>query len=696
MIQKNYFLSKRNRKTFAVFLFLSFLIVPFQNCKKFEATDPNTSTNESSSSTDPSTSNGNGNNSGGSGATGGGGSSSGGGGASGGGSNSGSGPIDMAKQKALCESLLTEPKLVTGSSMSSNVSYKHGLMNNGDSESAVINLSFDTANLNALSANNCSYTLQTVCTFKDDVLTLDSARASSDNFVQMYGSTSMTAKIGENLIEKNPSSVDLKKAIRKDMVILDTVCPNTVNGAKAAIKFLPNRTNINNAKVYNCVKGQYKVSIKGRLNVAAFALQKDSTWEHVALVTVDDSCKVQQTILPDTLLESRNNFGKKVAISGDWLASTSEKLNNGAVTSVGAVFVYKKDTSGTYTQTQKIILPSAASGDLVSSIAFGNGILFIGASYHDNNGVTNNGRVSAYKLSGETWNHAYDLMLTTKAPTQFSNNSTNPLFGYSIAVDGNNLFISAPGYHYNNGLVSYYSLDASLNASFVKNLYPHNKTPETLTTDEIFDLATPFFGASISAASGKLLVGAPVEVNYPNNGNGAAYYFANLSSTSGTKIAYSFGNATGARFGESVQLNIAADGKPEGYIAAPYHDEANSNNGAVAFINNLDSASLSIAKIITGTTGADAFFGSSIKLSANNLFISSPNLNGGQIFQFRKNSNGAYALVDRVVSYSTLNIDQFGSALEFNGKDLIIGARNKNVMGGTENGAIIKITITNL
>jgi hypothetical protein len=227
----------------------------------------------------------------------------------------------------------------------------------------------------------------------------------------------------------------------------------------------------------------------------------------------DGSWKETQT-LRGLEQPNQNYFGYKVAISGDWIAVSSPYCNDfsqGILKyGVGAIFMYKKDSYGTWRHHQTIFNPSSEEFDFLGgSIALrGNQLI---ASVKQNT-------VFLYELSSlNKWQLKQPFI-----------SELNINFGYSIALSDEHIAISAPYNHANKDNNQQQLLLAgsvyifSNNSSLYYPLEAHISSMDLHAFDE--------FGSSIALHEHTLIVGAQAASRNENDGDfmlrsGEAYQF---------------------------------------------------------------------------------------------------------------------------------------------------------------------------
>jgi|GEM_PF-5037407 len=132
-----------------------------------------------------------------------------------------------------------------------------------------------------------------------------------------------------------------------------------------------------------------------------------------------------------------DELGLAMALSGNLLLATAAGETVGTTPRAGAVHVFRPNAQGVWKHEQRLVSPAPESD---ASFGFGfaidGGRVYVGAPYEDNGGV-DLGAVHVYERQGG----AYTLVETV-SPDQ---PNTQFLFGSSIAIDGDRMFVGASG-----------------------------------------------------------------------------------------------------------------------------------------------------------------------------------------------------------------------------------------------------------
>ena len=126
-----------------------------------------------------------------------------------------------------------------------------------------------------------------------------------------------------------------------------------------------------------------------------------------------------------------DSFGKSVSINGDYAIVGAYRKDS----YTGAAYIYTRNGT-TWSEQQKIEASDKAVGDEFGwSISINSNYAIVGAWRKDDTGGTDAGAVYIFERSGTTWT---EVKRITASDGQADDN-----FGYSVAIDGTNVFVGA-------------------------------------------------------------------------------------------------------------------------------------------------------------------------------------------------------------------------------------------------------------
>lgn len=252
----------------------------------------------------------------------------------------------------------------------------------------------------------------------------------------------------------------------------------------------------------------------------------------------------QVTLLPGgTDVQANLGLGTSVAhgiVDGyDVVAAGAPLWDNGmGGVDLGAVFLFLHDNGAWYrTRVEAGIFLGSPGDKYGQSVAIANNLLMVGAPGMRINGTVQ-GEVRVYEMHVDTTSGTPTLVISN--PVGLSGltglNLANAEFGYSLAHDGNNLVVGAPGYGNSGnetGMVSVFNYNPTSH-SWVHQTNLFVGSPGPILSDmrdpevelPIFTFNTvdydERFGESVSISSNLIAVGAP---EYDFDENGVDYHY---------------------------------------------------------------------------------------------------------------------------------------------------------------------------
>lgn len=235
-----------------------------------------------------------------------------------------------------------------------------------------------------------------------------------------------------------------------------------------------------------------------------------------------------------------DQFGYSLAAWEDYAVIGAHRSDNFK----GAVYVYKKGIKG-WSMQQKLMDEAGRPFDFFGrSVAISGEYLVVGAYGHDESGV-NSGAVYVFRRSGEEWK----MQEKVKAPDM----TALDYFGWSVAIDGDNLVVGA------------YRADEKRGAVYVFNLQngAWNFRFKMTASDAV---PGDVLGVSVAIYKNEIIAGA----HHADNLKGAAYIFeiSEYGWVEQAKLIAADGNEEDF-FGYSVSIF-----EDKILVGAPYHNYA--------------------------------------------------------------------------------------------------------------------------
>ncbi len=158
-------------------------------------------------------------------------------------------------------------------------------------------------------------------------------------------------------------------------------------------------------------------------------------------LSVSASSAWAATLYEDQTLVTSNpvflgNFGTLNAVDGDTLAIGAYGEENSSNIDTGAVYVFEPDSSGDWSETQRLLTSDGAAGDLFGyGLALEGDTLVVGATGDDDGGANSGSLYIFERDSSGNWSEVDKLTA--------SDGAAGDLFGLLAALDGDTLIVSA-------------------------------------------------------------------------------------------------------------------------------------------------------------------------------------------------------------------------------------------------------------
>lgn len=395
----------------------------------------------------------------------------------------------------------------------------------------------------------------------------------------------------------------------------------------------------------------------------------------------------QQAYLKASNIESQDEFGKSVSISGDTIVvgavgedSNQTTITNGSTASAnnsasnsGAAYVYQRNGT-TWTQQAYLKAPNAGDNDeFGDSVSISGDTIVVGALGEDSNqttitngttgsadnSATDAGGVYVFQRTGGNWiQQAY-----LKAP----NSNAFDRFGSSVEISGDTIVVGSPDEDSSlTTIINGATADADNSAVDSGGAYVFQRTGTTWSQQAY--LKTPNaesndkFGSSVSISKDTIVVGAPFEdsnqttisngstasVNNSFLNSGAAYVFHR---TGATWVQQAYLKAENTNQGDDFGRSVSIFG--DTIVVAARLEDSNQNtitNGTTASADN--SISSSGAVYVFQRTGTNW---------EQQAYLKAPNADPGDQFGFATAISGNTIAVGAYIEGSNQNTITNGS-----------------------------------
>jgi choice-of-anchor B domain-containing protein len=317
-----------------------------------------------------------------------------------------------------------------------------------------------------------------------------------------------------------------------------------------------------------------------------------------------------------------NGFGRSVAVSGrDVLVGEPSNSSK-----PGIVYVYRRNAQGAWAEASQITATGGTPGDgFGTAMAVQPNRLFVSAV----SDATGRGTTFVFERdAGGAWKQAGRI----EAPTD----TAATLFGYGLAVDGDDLLIAAP-LESGTGAVHAYHRDAAGQWQHTGRLVPANPQENGA------------FGVAVSLSGGHALVASPATgVTAFRSQSGVWGAIGDVVPESGP--VPQFGRALGFRNGLAV-IGSPAEGNGAGTVRLYRFDEA--------------AEAWTPAGSIAAPDSTRQLFGATLAVGGDAVWVGAIQANGGRgaAFAYRQEPSGEWILGSRLAPSGEGSRDAFGGAL---------------------------------
>ncbi|MEM8557032.1 MAG: T9SS type A sorting domain-containing protein [Bacteroidota bacterium] len=357
------------------------------------------------------------------------------------------------------------------------------------------------------------------------------------------------------------------------------------------------------------------------------------------------------TAQTETLLRPASNandqFAYDLALDGDRLL-VGRPYDDTAGTEAGAALVYDY-ANGAWALSATLLPPTTTGFELAGhAVALDGDRAVLGGYFKDNYA----GVAYVYERTGSTW-----ALTATLTP---SDASAGQGFGYSLALDGDRLAISALGD--DTG-----ATDAG--AVYVFD-YANGAWGETVKLAAAVPKQAATLGFSVDVDGNRVIAGAPIGVTTAGDG-GAAYVFTQTGSGWTEDILQAADQNPGDRVGQSVAL----DGS-RAVVGAYYHDAVDFQAGA-AYVFDLAGTTWSeSAKLLGSVTHEYQQAGTSVDVAGDRIVVGAPSstIRSEVGLAYVYDLDGTWDETFRLSASDGLEGDYHGFAVDLSGTRIAVGA----------------------
>ncbi len=257
---------------------------------------------------------------------------------------------------------------------------------------------------------------------------------------------------------------------------------------------------------YIVVSAYQAVGVGANTGAAYVFVDNSGTWEFQQKIYADDG-------------ESADNFGKSVAISGDYIVVGADNEDFGS----GSAYVFKlNDTS--WTQVAKLEGDDSLNDYFAHSVDIDGDFIAVGA-WQSNSPESNMGGVFVFQNNAGTWQFVTKLVADDA--------QIDDALGYSVAISGNTIVAGAHGCDNNKGAAYVFVFDGT----------DWSQQAKLQASDAGYD---DYFGKNVSISGDYVIAGAQRN-DIAKSDEGAAYLFVRTGNnwTQTTKLTASDADDTG-------------------------------------------------------------------------------------------------------------------------------------------------------
>ncbi|MCF7831973.1 MAG: FG-GAP repeat protein [Candidatus Marinimicrobia bacterium] len=347
-------------------------------------------------------------------------------------------------------------------------------------------------------------------------------------------------------------------------------------------------------------------------------------------------------------------FGGELSISGDYLV-TGAPNDNFKGTLAGAAYVYTRTKKGWEHQSKLTASDGSGYDNFGSSVSISGDFIAIGSPWSSSK-TESGGAVYIYHYDDNRWREQSIL-----SP---EGNITNDHFGTGVSLDRDRLLISAPGVDMNFG---------NEGAAYIYLLKEDEWVLEATLSPE--DLSfNDEFGNSVHLFGDLAIIGVSSHDENERN-SGAAYIFQhNETGWIQTEKLTASDPKIMDYFGEEVAIS-----PKYAVVGVPYKDSSKEQTGAAYIFKHEEEGWREIQKLTLADANEEDYFGNSLALEDNYLFISCPGADTdemedvGAVYVF-SNIENEWVQTQKIMLNNAEEGDVFGGRLSITNHTAVISS----------------------
>jgi len=334
-------------------------------------------------------------------------------------------------------------------------------------------------------------------------------------------------------------------------------------------------------------------------------------------ITVDPIFTQVTELLPTPELDSHHaNFGRSVAVDGDFMAVGVDDLVHGENSGLVHIFQHHQGGIDTWDHVAQLSsLDGAAFDDFGFSVAIDGDTALVGAPF-DEDTAPNSGSAYAYQRDQGGSNAWGQVAKITP-----SDGETGDYFGYRVSISGDIAVIGAWGN-------DHFGVDSGAAYLFQRDEGGPDAWGQSLKIKSTNGAAWDDFGASVAINSDIVAIGAPGH----DGGfldSGSVEIFESVTGPSGHTVWIPCPPVLVAER-ESFGFSVSMDGTTA-IVGAPQDDDNGSNSGsATVFLRDEGGTSAwgQAAKITCSDCSDAELFGTSVSVSGSTALVGAPDSDG--------------------------------------------------------------------
>lgn len=362
-----------------------------------------------------------------------------------------------------------------------------------------------------------------------------------------------------------------------------------------------------------------------------------------------------------------SEFGASLDVEGARALVGNHQHSHAPFGACGAAGIYELQPDGTWAAVQELLSGDPALLDTFGrAVALAGGIALVAASGDDSPGGSDQGAAYVFeRQTNGTWVQAAKLTATDAV--------SDDLLGWSVALSPDGLRAAA-------GAIGKDDSAGGLNCGAVY-LWERQANGVWLPQAKIVaGDAMPLdnFGYRVALTDGQLLVGAPTDVA-TGVSSGSVYVYDwpaafvhKLVPNDASGLDW-YGSSIDARGSRLV-------------VGASSHNAA---RGAAYLYERTGNTWSQVAKLVASDAAAGTLFGDSVSIDGDRVVAGSPNVhppttvtNRGQAYLFRRQLDGTWPEISKLLPIDAQNTAQVGSACAVSGDRILLGARIDNGFTG--------------